>query len=196
MQNITKRQAQILSFIEGYIASHSYAPSIREIAKHFRIVSLNAVRQHLLRLENAGALDLSARRSRGISLPGTFGVRIPVVGRVAAGVPIMAQENIESYFVTDRTFLRETEDVFALKIKGDSMEPEMHENDWVLVKRQDHANLGELVVAVIENEATVKKLVKVGSSFALRANNPKYADIEIGPNFLVNGKVVGLIRKF
>jgi repressor LexA len=196
MQNLTERQSKILNFIEDFISSHGFAPTIREIANHFKIVSLNAVRQHLLKLQDKGLIDIASHQSRGIKLPGLTGIRIPVVGRVAAGVPILAAENIESFFAVDRTFLRQTEDIFALKVKGDSMTPAIQDGDYVLVKCQDSANLGETVVAVIENEATVKVLSKIDNRLVLHALNPKYKDILLSEETIINGKVIGLIRKF
>jgi len=194
MENLTERQSKILSFIGNYIAMHGFAPSIREIAKHFRIVSLNAVRQHLLHLEEKGLLDIASHHSRGISLPGAQGLRIPVVGQIAAGSPILAEQNIDTYFSIDPTFLKTSEEVFSLKVKGDSMEPEILNGDYVLCKRQDHAGVGDTVVAVIENEATVKVLHKKEGRYVLHALNPKYSDIL--DEFIISGKVVGLIRNF
>lgn len=195
MQTLTKRQAEILNFIEQFVAAHNFPPSIREIAQHCKIISLNAVRKHLLKLEEKSLIDIASRQSRGISLPGV-GTRIPVVGQIAAGQPILAWENIEEFIAVDRAFLENGQETFALKVKGDSMEPEIHEGDFVIVRRQTSAQPGDLVCALIGEEATVKVLKKISGSFFLHALNPKYRDIIFDGNTTICGKVIGLLRKF
>ncbi|MCE1246899.1 MAG: transcriptional repressor LexA [Firmicutes bacterium] len=198
---ITGRQKQVLDFIRHTIDMRGYPPTVRDIASHLSIISLNAVRVHLSALEKKGYISVEANTSRGIRLlleenPQIPSSVIPLVGKIAAGPLSAAIEDREGGMVMDQEFWGSTDELFLLRVKGDSMEPHIHPGDLVVVRRQQNADPGDIVAALIEDEATVKQLVKSGGKLRLHAFNPAYQDIEIGDNFKINGKVTGLIRKF
>jgi repressor LexA len=197
---ITGRQKQVLDFIRQTIEERGYPPTVRDIAAHLNIISLNAVRVHLASLEKKGCISVEANTSRGIRILTEEGelpqVSIPLVGKIAAGPLSAAIEEIEGSMVMDQDFWGSTDDLFLLTVKGDSMEPHIHQGDLVVVRRQPNANPGDIVAALIDDEATVKQLAQSGGKYRLHAFNPAYNDIEVGDNFRINGKVTGLIRKY
>jgi len=198
---ITGRQKQVLDFIRQTIDQRGYPPTVRDIASHLDIISLNAVRVHLSALEKKGFISVEANTSRGIRLLLEEGVTppssvVPMVGRIAAGPLSAAIEDREGGMVMDQEYWGNTDELFLLRVKGDSMEPHIHQGDLVVIRRQATANPGDVVAALIDDEATVKQLINSGGILRLHAFNPAYPDIEVGDNFKINGKVTGLIRKF
>jgi len=205
-KDLTARQREIFEFIKGMIRDKGRPPSIREIGERFGIRSTNGVRAVLEALERKGFIRRDRYTSRGIELlkevdevmaSGRFR-EVPLVGRVAAGTPIWAEQNIEGSFMLDRDFIS-GEEVFSLKVAGDSMiDAGIYDGDFVLVKRQPTANVGEVVVAQIGDEATVKRFYPEKKRVRLEAANPNYGPIVVepdAPGFSIAGKVIGLLRK-
>jgi repressor LexA len=199
------RQKKILDFILGTVERRGYPPSVREIADAVGLASPSTVHAHLEALQRKGYIRKDATKPRAIEVSyardigpaaSSSGVRhIPLVGRIAAGSPTQALEEIEDVMplpasvVGDGTF-------FMLKVKGDSMhDAGIHDGDFVVIRKQDDASPGEIVAALIEDEATVKTLVRQGSKTILRPENPAYAPIEVNnENSRILGKVVALLR--
>jgi len=205
-KDLTARQREIFEFIKGMIRGKGRPPSIREIGERFGIRSTNGVRAVLEALERKGFIKRDRYTSRGIELlkemdevvsSGRFR-EVPLVGRVAAGTPVWAEQNIEGSFLLDRDFVS-GEEVFSLKVAGDSMiDAGIYDGDFVLVKRQPTANVGEVVVAQIGDEATVKRFYPEKKRIRLEAANPNYGPIVVEPDtpgFSIAGKVIGLLRK-
>ena len=212
-KQLTERQEAILNFIKQFREESGYPPTLREIGKKFGISSTFGVKRHLDALQKKGYLNIESNASRGISFmkedPADiqesqtvleksqgFG-RIPLIGRVAAGSPILAVENIEGSIVIDSSFLKKSEDCFALRVKGDSMvNAGIFEKDLVIVHPQKSANNGEIVVALLDDEATVKRLELKGNKVRLLPENDNYSPIEIrgDKEFSLVGKVVGVVR--
>ena len=205
-KDLTGRQREIFEFIKDMIRGKGRPPSIREIGERFKINSTNGVRAVLEALERKGFIKRDRYTSRGIELlkeafdyniPERFR-EVPWVGRVAAGTPIWAEQNIEGSFLLDRDFVP-GEEVFSLKVRGDSMiDAGIFDGDFVLVKRQEMADAGDVVVAQIGEEATVKKFFPDRGHIRLEAANPEYGPIVVErntPGFTIAGKVIGLLRR-
>ena len=204
---LTKRQQEILDFIESFLQQHGYPPTLREIGNAFGISSTNGVRVNLAALEKKKYIIRRPWLSRGIELiyapktqtnEGEVGY-VPIIGKVAAGEPIFAAENIEGMLAIDDSFLP-TKKVFALKVKGDSMIGSgIIEGDYVLARRQHNAEMGDIVVFIIGDEITVKKYDTKGDKVLLIPANEAYETRIIKKNssdLQIAGKVVGLLRKY
>ncbi|HOW28888.1 MAG TPA: transcriptional repressor LexA [Elusimicrobiota bacterium] len=192
---LTDKQQEILEFIRETLGSTGIAPSYRDIAGHFS-VSIGTVQDHLKALERKGHLTRPELRHRGIvPVDWRGGVSIPVVGQVRAGLPMLAEENIESYINVDRNFIR-GERLFALKVRGDSMKDAgIFEGDTVIIRPQETAQNGDIVVALNQSEATVKYYRLRRGEVYLEPANPDYLPLK-AREFDVLGKVVGLIRRY
>lgn len=211
---LTERQELILEFIKQFKEESGYPPTLREIGKNFGISSTFGVKRHLDALVKKGYLKIESNASRGISFQkeenietGTQVVfernelfnKIPVVGRVAAGMPILAIENIEGSIVIDSSFMKKSRDCFALKVKGDSMiNAGIFEGDLVIVAPQSNAINGEIVVALLDDEATIKTYEKIGNTIRLIPENDNYSPIVIDntKSFSIAGKIIGVLRWF
>lgn len=197
------RAREILAFIQRYRRSHGFPPTIREIGSAFEIKSTNGVRYYLKLLENAGYLVRNEKISRGIELTGgaadpeSGGGGIPILGRVAAGQPILAEESFEGR-IDLREVFGDITGMFALRVRGDSMvDAGIHPGDYVIVRQQERANAGEIVVAMVGDEATVKTYQprKAGVIELIAANvNYEPIVIEPGTEFRILGVVRGVIR--
>ena len=197
-------QARILAYIESEIKTRGYAPSVREIGEAVGLKSTSTVHGHLTRLEKKGFLHRDALKPRamGLSLPSpvsTYDVsamrQIPVVGRVAAGIPILAEENIEEMLSLPTDVVGDGE-LFALRVRGESMiQAGIMNDDYIIVRKQPDANNGEIVVAMIDDEATVKRFYKEHGYIRLQPENDAMIPI-IVPSVTILGKVVSLIRRF
>ena len=192
----TDRQSAVLSFIHKFIGKTGYPPTVREIAKHFKINAHEAVRKHLLALEKHGLLN----RGRGARSIGIVdqpqAVSVPILGQVAAGKPILAEENILGTLALDRSVTRGGQ-VFLLKVKGDSMiGANIIDGDHVLVRVQARVENGEIGVVLIEDEATVKRLFHRGNKIVLQPENPAHHSITFTEEDVIRilGKVIGVIR--
>ena len=204
---LTKRQQEILDFIEEFRQKRGYPPTLREIGNEFGISSTNGVRVNLAALEKKQYIIRRPWLSRGIELIHTPMIKqvegdigyIPIIGKVAAGEPIFAAENIEGMLAIDDTFLP-TKKVFALKVKGDSMiGAGIMDGDYVLARRQHNAEPGEIVVFIVGDEVTVKRYDTRGDKLLLIPENEAYEIRFIKKNssdLQIAGKVVGLIRRY
>lgn len=195
MNSLTGRQQQILQYIQREIQEKGVAPSVREIAAHFD-VSAATMQQHLDALRRKKALDASDSSHRGLRLANHRPtIQVPVLGQVRAGAPILAEENIESYVAVDRDVARGGK-LFALKVVGDSMKDAgIFANDTAIVRQQPAAQNGQIVVAVKDNEATVKVFRQRRGQIFLEPANPNYQPIP-ADGFSIAGVLVGLIRSY
>lgn len=197
---LTDRQAEVLSFINKYIGKAGYPPTLREISKHLKINGLHAVKKHLLALEREGHLTRS-RGARSIGITNQpQAVSVPILGQVAAGKPILAEENILGTLALDRSVVRGGQ-FFFLKVKGDSMiDAGILNADHVLVKVQAQAESGEIVVALVESasggEATVKRIIHRGDKIVLQPENPAHQPMTFTKkdSLRILGKVMGVVR--
>ncbi|MBI4396701.1 MAG: transcriptional repressor LexA [Elusimicrobia bacterium] len=192
---LTSRQKQILEFIQGSLHSRGMAPSLREIGRRFHI-TYGTVQAHLQALEKKGALSKETSKHRGL-VPARWdpGLGIPLLGQVRAGLPILAEENIETHIPVKKAWLKGSPH-FALRVKGDSMEgASILDGDVVIVRSQPTAAPGEIVVALREEEAAVKYWRERPEGLFLESANPAYPPMP-AEGFTVLGKVVGLLRFF
>ncbi len=204
---LTKRQQEILDFIESFIQKRGYPPTLREIGNQFGISSTNGVRVNLAALEKKKYIIRRPWLSRGIELiyapkgqqnESEVGY-VPIIGKVAAGEPIFAAENIEGMLAIDDSFLP-TKKVFALKVKGDSMTGVgIMDGDYVLARRQHNSDPGDIVVFIVGDEVTVKRYDTKGDKVLMIPENDAYETRIIKKNssdLQIAGKVVGLLRKY
>ena len=206
-KELTDRQQVIYDFIARIIRSRGAPPTIREIMDEFEISSTNGVRTTLAALERKGHIRRHPRLSRGIELvdyaePEPLSletVEVPILGRVAAGAPILAAENMDGTVHVDKS-LATGGDLFALRVHGESMKNAgILDGDVVVARQQESADRGEIVVAVIEDEATVKRFYPEQGGIRLEPENETFCPIHVTADsgeFRIAGKVVGLIRRF
>ncbi|MBN2072453.1 MAG: transcriptional repressor LexA [Actinobacteria bacterium] len=207
-KDISFRQKKILEFINKNVSESGYPPSVREIASAVGLSSSATVHSHLKKLEESGYLKRDPLKPRAISLtssgiqsndPGKSGsnmIFVPVVGNIAAGKPILAEENIEDYFPLTADFARGNSEVFMLNVRGDSMvNAGIMDRDYIIVRKQDTAINGEIIVALIEDEATVKRFFKNDHSIKLMPENDNMEPL-IVQDVRILGKVIGVIRKY
>lgn len=210
MEDLTERQSQIYAYIKQEVKKRNYPPSVREIGKAVGLSSSSTVHSHLASLESKGYIKRDPTKPRAIELLegknltnsnldnnlGNYSSEIemvPVLGEVSAGVPILAQENIQEYFPVPSSMTRGAS-VFMLQVKGDSMiEAGINDADYVIVRQQSSASNGEIVVAIIEDEATVKRYFLEKDGIRLQPENSAYTPI-ISKDTNVVGKVVGVFR--
>ncbi|ABP67627.1 SOS-response transcriptional repressor, LexA [Caldicellulosiruptor saccharolyticus DSM 8903] len=199
-KQLTKKQEEILEFIKKRIKEKGYPPAVREICEATGLKSTSTVHGHLTRLEKKGYIRRDPSKPRAIEIvDDDFYVhrnviRLPLVGKVTAGEPILAVENIEDT-ITLPYDLVGTEDAFLLRVKGDSMiDAGIFDNDIIIVKRQNVAENGDIVVALIDDEATVKRFFKESDHIRLQPENKAMEPI-IVKDVKILGKVIGLIRR-
>ena len=198
---LTDRQKQIYEFVSVTVREKGYAPSIPEIGQRFKIASTRGVFDHLQALERKGYIKRVGKRAIEIvSQSGRSALpqakEIPIVGRVRAGAPVLAEENIEGFLTVGNEIARGTE-TFALKVKGDSMiDDGILEGDHVIIRQQRTAENGDIVCALIGNEATLNRFQRKGNQIILKPANPKYEPIIVSKGeFRILGKATGVIRK-
>lgn len=198
MAQLTLRNRQVLDFVREYTGTHGYPPSIREIAAHLGVSGTLGVVKHLNTLEREGYIRRMRGSSRGISLTGSFSrVSIPIVGTVRAGAPQPAIEEIEGYFsIDDSHFLRGG--TFCLRVKGDSMiDAHIQEGDLALVRPQPTADNRDIVVALVDGEATIKRFFLERNRIRLQPENSHMEPISVRPGdseVMIVGKVIGVFR--
>jgi repressor LexA len=216
---LTARQRRVLAVIAARIEADGRPPTLREIGQELGIASTNGVRDHLQALIEKGYIHRDERSARGIRL--LVGTRregrgapaggddgdhreggrpvayVPVVGRVAAGEPVLAEQNVEGYLAVDRDLIREG-DVFALRVQGDSMrDAGILDGDYVFVRQQGTAQPRDIVVALLDDETTVKRFVPAGDEIRLEAENPAYDPIVVrrgDVRLAILGKVAAVLR--
>lgn len=201
MRKISERQQRILEFIRSEVLTKGYPPSVREIGDAVGLKSSSTVHGHLTKLEEMGYIRRDLSKPRAIEIledtntPRNRAIEVPVVGKVTAGSPILAVENIEEYYPVPKNFV-DHEDVFILRIKGDSMiDAGILDGDYVLVGRQETASNGEIVVALVNGEeATVKRFYHEKTHIRLQPEN-ETMDPLIVDDVLILGKVIGLFRQ-
>jgi repressor LexA len=230
MKFLTPKQKQVLDYIQGYQKEHGYAPSQQEIAKHFGFSSLGTIQHYLNQLRSLGLLEKSWNARRGLSVPvkkveGELrspthvmtavppspvpgegeGVApqcfLPLLGKVAAGLPIEAVANM-GHVEVPASLLGRSGEHFVLQVQGDSMIGDgILDGDFVVIRQQSMAENGETVVALVDNEATIKRYYRTRDKIELRAANPSYPSIQVdlskdfAPRFRIEGVLAGLIRK-
>lgn len=196
---MTKKQSRVLEFVQKFIRERGYPPTIREIGIRFRF-GPRAAKEHLDAIERKGYIK-RRKGARAIEISHQAKARfegIPLVGKVAAGKPILSEENLEGY-LRQRDYFPQGEGVFFLNVKGDSMIGSgLFDGDLVLVRRQNIASQGDIVVARIGDEATVKRYHEKKGRISLIPDNPDFETIHIHQkeDFEILGKVIGLWRKF
>mgnify|MGYP001021141418 CR=1 FL=1 len=203
MTKISKRQQHILDFIKSEVRKKGYPPSVREIGEAVGLASSSTVHGHLARLETKGLIRRDPTKPRAIevldtddnNLPKSKVINVPVIGKVTAGIPITAIENIEEYFPLPERLASSDEQVFMLEVMGDSMiEAGILDGDYVIVKQQSSAQNGEIVVAMTEeDEATVKRFFKEKDYIRLQPENSTLEPI-ILQTVSILGKVIGVYR--
>ena len=200
MKGLTDRQQEILDLIKSNLEENGLPPTRADIARTLGFKSPNAAEQHLRAIEKKGFISILAGASRGIILNTEEDLGIPVIGLVAAGGPILAQENIEKRIPQAQNILSNKIDYY-LRVKGDSMvDVGIYENDLIGVNKNNPVKVGSIVIARIGEEVTVKTLESISSKqVVLKAENSKYSDIEINPEkdeIVFEGTCVGLLRDF
>ncbi|MCL5982222.1 MAG: transcriptional repressor LexA [Firmicutes bacterium] len=201
MDQLTDRQQQILDFIRREVKEKNYPPSVREIGKEVGLASSSTVHSHLSALEKKGYIRRDPTKPRAIELRITDPppsllhdvVKVPVVGQVAAGQPILAEDNIEDYFPLPRDYVR-THNVFMLRVRGDSMRNAgILDGDLAIVRQQSTAENSEIVVALLDNEATIKRFFREKKQIRLQPENEFYEPL-LSRDVTVIGKVIGIFR--
>jgi repressor LexA len=202
-EDLTSTQKKVLIFLKDFLREKGFPPTLREIASHFGLTGPKAPQKTLNILERKGYIRRVPGLSRGTEIlgfptPRTQTLSIPIVGRVTAGELILAIENIEGYINLDRSLVS-SENVFLLRVHGDSMiEAHIQDGDFALVKPQPNAENGEIVVALIEDEATIKRIFKKRNLIRLEPANPNMEPIVVKKGekrVAIVGKVIGIFRK-
>jgi repressor LexA len=196
-ESLTDTQRLVLQYVQDHLTQSHRPPTVREVMRHFKWNSPQSARKHLLALEEKGYLEREDHTARGLKLSedSSVGVSIPIVGRVAAGLPLLAEENRDGNLVVDPSMARGGRSLFALVVQGDSMiNAHILPGDKLIVHQTTHAAPGEIVVAMVDGEATVKTFRKSGARVWLEPANPKYQPIIVSEDqdFRVIGKVVGV----
>ena len=192
---LTYKQLQVLKYIYKYIQTDNISPTIREVADHFEL-SIGTVQDHIRALVKKGYVSISKNKSRGISLVRERLFKVPVLGAVQAGRPIFAVEDLEGYLDLDEMIFPE-EGVFALRVQGDSMVGKgIFQDDFILMKKQEFAESGDIIVALIGEDVTVKTLKKRDGNYFLEPANKSYQSIPINEEVSIVGKVMKVIRNY
>jgi len=202
MEKLTDRQKEVYDFLVAETRDKGYPPSIREIGKALGISTLKGVTCHLEALERKGFIDRNSS-ARGIKINfledlflSTHIIKLPLIGQVAAGKPILSEQSIEEYISVPKHMVgANTQGAYLLRVKGDSMiDDAIFDGDIIIVRSGLQANNGDIVVAVINGEATVKRFYKEKSKVRLQPSNDKYEPIIVKEDFQLAGKVIGLMR--
>lgn len=202
MQPLTKRQREILDFLNEFIQQHGYAPSLEEIGRRFGLSSLATVHKHLTNLQEKGFIKRAWNRSRSVELlPGRAGGRtidLPLAGYVSAGVPIEAVTTHETIGVPE-ALLGNRRDMYVLRVRGDSMiDEQIRDGDWVIVENRKTAENGEMVIALLGgSDVTLKKFYRENDRIRLQPANPAMAPLVVHPEDVqIQGVVVGVMRRY
>ncbi len=207
---MTDRQKEILKFIKEFIDQNSYPPSYREIGSHFNISSTFGVKRHIDALIKKGYLNVDSNSNRSITLTEQsntlFNIEkennsceIPVLGRVAAGYPVFSEQNVEGTLIIDNSLIRKGFKYFGLKVHGDSMiDAGIFEGDTVIVKAQKEAINNDIIIAMVDNDTTVKRFLKKNDQVELIPENKNFQPIVVNNknDFSILGKVVAVFRTY
>ncbi len=200
-KGLTRRQREILTFVQRYADAHGYPPSVREIGQALGLTSSSTVHSHLSALEKKGYLRRDPSKPRALEvlrderdMPTKKVALVPVIGRVTAGQPILAQQNIEDYFPLPADFVH-TDECFILLVRGESMiDAGIYDGDLLVVRRQQNATNGDIVVARIEDEATVKRFFKEEDRIRLQPENASMEPIYTR-DAVIEGVALAVIRR-
>ena len=209
MKEPTKRQLEVLSFITGYLQTHAYPPTIRELADHFAI-SVKGAQDHITALKKKGLLKQGDKKSRTIELvknscPDTEQrddnnkefLEIPILGTVAAGQPILAEENQEGLIRLSRSILKKNSEYFALRVRGDSMTGAgIMEGDIAVIEQQNNVQNGEIAVVLLDDSATLKTFHRENARIRLQPENPKYSPIYCSQDVRILGRLAHIMRSY
>lgn len=196
MKQITERQKEILNFISDYQAENSYPPTVREIGDHFG-VSIRAVQDHITALQKKGFITQTQKKSRSIKVlvderqkdQGMFMEKVPLIGTIAAGKPLLCEENYEGYVTLTEPFIRPGKNYFALHVRGQSMiNAGILEGDLAIIEQTPTATDGQIVVAVIDDAITLKRYFKEPSRIRLQPENPAFH-----PIYCQDVRIVGIL---
>jgi len=200
MKQMTKKQQEVYEFIVARIERQGFPPTVREIGENFEI-SVKGAYDHLKAIERKGFIKCSSSKSRAIEIMDRIPMandamlRVPLMGSTSAGLPILAEQNVEEEFYLPKALIGEQSEVFALRVRGDSMiGAGIHNGDLALVRMQSHADDGDIVVALIENEATIKRFFRRSGGIMLQPENPEYSPMRFAGVDIV-GKVVWVFRR-
>lgn len=200
MEKLSKKQQRVYDYIKKYMEQYNIPPTIREIGDAVGLASTSTVHAHLETLEKKGYIGRKKSKNRYMEITesgfsGRSEKKVPIVGTVTAGEPIFADENIEGYFPVPREYVK-GEDSFMLRVKGDSMiGAGIFNNDLVLVNKQSYAENSDIVIALIDDNATCKRFFKEEGGYVLMPENERYSPIRVN-DVMILGKVVGLFRIF
>ena len=188
---------KVMDYIRKFSDENGYTPSVREIGAECNIKSTATVHSYLQKLQDKGFLNKTDNKKRSVSIAKSSGVNIPLIGTVTAGQPIFAYENYEDYYTFPAGEFK-GEDLFMLRVQGTSMiDAGIFDGDKIVVRRQQTAENGEIVVALVEDSATVKRFYKKDGMIVLHPENESLADMIFSPEEVsILGKVVGLIRNY
>lgn len=196
-KKLTDRQQQVLDFIQEKIACDGYPPTIREIGAELGINSTNGVNDHLRALERKGYLNRTEAKSRALVPVDTREddfIDVPILGRIAAGIPILAVENVEDTVRVDKFFLGRNREVFSLRVVGESMINDgIYDGDFIFVKKQQTAPRGAIVVALIEGEATVKRYFPEGDRVRFQPANDTMEPIYVRADEFRETQIIGIV---
>ncbi len=193
MKGITERQQQVLNFISDYTAENGYPPTVREISEHFGI-SIRAIQDHLIALQKKGYLSQAQKRSRSIKVLSDsqnqpFVGKVPLLGTVAAGKPLLCEENLDGYVNLTEPFVRPGKSYFALRVRGQSMiNAGILEGDLAVVEQANVAVDGQIIVAVIDDAITLKRYYKEAGRIRLQPENPDFQ-----PIYCQDVRIVGIL---
>ena len=200
MENKDK-QTEIYDFLKIYTENRGFPPSVREICEAVGLKSTSTVHGHLKRLEKKGLIKRDPTKPRALEIielnkPKKEMINIPIVGKVTAGMPILATENIEDSFPVPLDYIKHNRELFMLKVSGESMiNAGINNGDLAIIEKQENAENGDIVVALIDNEATIKRFFKEKDHIRLQPENDTMKPI-IVPNCSIIGKLVGLFRQY
>ncbi len=202
MKQITERQQEVLSFISVFTKNNSYPPTVREIGEHFDI-SLRAVQDHITALQKKGFLALTQKKSRSLRVladnsvePDTFMSRVPLLGTIAAGRPLLSEENLDGYVNLTEPFVRPGKTYFALRVRGTSMiNAGILEGDLAVIEQTSVAVDGQIVVAVVDDAITLKRFYKEASGIRLQPENPAFEPI-LRKDVRVVGTLSNIVRTY
>ena len=200
MREVSNKQNEIYEFLKTYADNKGYPPSVREICEAVGLKSTSSVHGHLKRLESKGLIKRDPTKPRALEIIDSSikkeMVNIPIVGKVTAGMPILANENVEDIFPIPLDYIKHNKELFMLNISGDSMiNAGIFDGDLAIIEKSQTASNGEIVVALIENEATIKRFYKEENHIRLQPENDKM-DAIIVDNCIILGKLVGLFRTY
>jgi len=202
MKELTKRQKEVLTYIANYKDKHSYPPTIREIAEHFSM-SVKGAHDHITALRKKGQLKHEEKRPRTLELTNSKKedhssiIDVPLLGSVAAGVPLMAEENFEKNIPIHSSLLKKNKKYFALRVKGDSMSGAgILDEDIAIIEKQSVANNGEIVVALLDDAVTLKRFFNEGARIKLQPENPAYRAKHYNKDIKILGRLSAVIRPY